>query len=210
LTRLPENCGHQVGPSELFTNTVRTPCCTAWVTIAAGSPPLERLTYQIHMPVPSRGDPDASRGVVDRSTLIGPNAFDRRPFGATTRMCPLFAASGTVATKAFVFRSRAVTVPEPALPVRSRRNSTVIPERRWRPLNRSAPPGETTCGPAPHVLGGQHRTEWTCGTFRCRLAPAGTLGASEASSAKRATEKARLRHRGLLVNTTPSLAYGVS
>jgi hypothetical protein len=78
--------------------TIRTPDRCAWAMIPAAVPPLERLTYQIHMPVPSSAVCAVFSGFGGFRMRIGPTAFDRRPRFATTRMRPVRAESGTVTT----------------------------------------------------------------------------------------------------------------
>src|SRR5437764_7988580 len=102
----PTSCGLNWAqgevPSPALTNTVVTPCALACATIALGSPPLDWLTYQIHMPVPWKVGAEAVPappepelvGGFSLRTLIGPAAFDRtRPFFTSTR--PELASSGT-------------------------------------------------------------------------------------------------------------------
>src|SRR3981081_450170 len=56
-TSVGVNCDQYEPPSPDFTKTVVIPCAWAWATMALGSPPFALLTYQIHMPLPSKAVP---------------------------------------------------------------------------------------------------------------------------------------------------------
>ena len=51
-------------------NSVLTPAARAWATIEATLPPFDRLTYQIHIPWPSKAVPLAP-------PVIGPDCTGR-------------------------------------------------------------------------------------------------------------------------------------
>jgi hypothetical protein len=58
-------------PSELFTNSVVTSAAWAWAMIEARLPPSDWLTYQIHMPWPSKAVPVAVVAVGAATTFGG-------------------------------------------------------------------------------------------------------------------------------------------
>ena len=100
------NCAQRlVAPSELLTKTVVIPAERARAAIAAGSPPSERLSSQIHMPLPRNASgsvPGAGVGPVTRGgarTLIR-RAFERRPARSetVTDTVPARVPAGTRAT----------------------------------------------------------------------------------------------------------------
>src|SRR2546423_1775090 len=100
------------------------PCARACDAIAFGSPPLDLLTYQIHMPLPSKAVPLGGAEVppprcAGLRTKIGPTLFERRPRGILTYRRPEVALPGTCAIRR----------PRPAGRARTARAALTLP--RW-------------------------------------------------------------------------------
>src|SRR4029077_11077972 len=150
-------------------NTVVTPDACARATIAATSPPLEALTYQIHIPWPSKAVPliagvsgAGTRCVTGgrrawRKIVIGPYELEWRPCASSTMIRPECALVGTATTNPLPdVRSRAagelLEMRAPAV----RGTAITIPAFSPTPTTASVPPADTWWGlPSQRFAGWQ-------------------------------------------------------
>src|SRR5438270_439811 len=98
-------------------NRVVTPSWRAWLAIDARSPPLDLLTYQIHIPRPSNAVPEglAPIGVpgcalaAAANTRTGPKLLERTPCAAAARTVRAGNAALGSATSAAASTARSET-----------------------------------------------------------------------------------------------------